>query len=322
LQQSETILVTGGAGFIGSHVVKKLLEKAYNIIVIDNLSNSMEQTLASCCNSQSGSKVMFYNIDIKDKNTIAHVLDQESIVSCVHLAAKISVSDSISNPDETVDINVNGTRNILEVCSDHNVDNFVFASSAAVYGDCKSLPVSEDDPLVPLSPYGVSKVNAERLVSSYNSSKIRNAISLRFFNVYGRGQTFDYAGVITKFAGRLRKNLPPIIYGNGMQTRDFIAVGDVVTAILLGIGVESGREKIPIQHDVYNVGTGKSTTIMDLAKMMIKVYSLDLQPTFAKSREGDVVHSYADITRIKRDYGFVASDNLESSLIEMYRAKI
>ena len=306
--QNEWILVTGGAGFIGSHVVKKLFEKRYNVIVIDNLSNSREQILAQYCDSPPDNKVMFYKVDINDKNAIEHIFNHKRIVSCIHLSAKISVSDSISNPEQTMNINVRGTQNILEICSERNVENFVFASSAAVYGDCKTLPVSEDSSLKPLSPYGASKAAAERLVSSYNNLKIRNAISLRFFNVYGIGQTIEYAGVITKFAERLRRNLPPIIYGDGTQTRDFIAVDDVVNAIVLVIGAE-GKIRNDIQK-VFNVGTGKPTMIIELAEMMIKASCLDLQPVFAKSRYGEIQHSYADITRCKAYLGFTASVDL------------
>jgi UDP-glucose 4-epimerase len=317
LEQNRKILVTGGTGFIGSHVVKNLIELGYNPVVIDNLSNSTEQILVKYFSNKSDNKVIFYNVDINDKNTIEHIFGHEKIVGCIHLAAKISVSESISKPAQTMNTNVAGTRNILEVCSNHKVEDFVFASSAAVYGDNQALPVSEDSPLNPLSPYGVSKVEAERIVSSHNKSKIANAISLRFFNVYGRGQTIEYAGVITRFAERLRKNMPPIIYGDGTQTRDFIAVRDIVNAILLVIGIGKERRKINIPQCAYNVGTGRPTTIRDLANMMIKASGLDLQPIFAKPINGEIKHSYADITRIKEDFGFADSEDIKSSISEM-----
>jgi UDP-glucose 4-epimerase len=316
--QSDKVLVTGGAGFIGSHVVTKLLEKGYNnIIIIDNLSNGSEDKIAQYRNNGNNERVTFYNIDIKDKDTISHVFDHHTIVSCIHLAAKISVADSITNPEETMNVNVTGTQNILETCSNHNVESFVFASSAAVYGDCKVLPISENNNLEPLSPYGASKAKAERLVSSYNNSKIRNAISLRFFNVYGAGQTLEYAGVITRFAERLHRKLPPIVYGDGTQTRDFIGVDDVVNAILLCIGAGTENRRADSLHEVYNVGTGKPTMIKYLAEIMTRTSGLNLEPEFVESRIGDIKHSYADVTRIKRDFQFVVTNSLESYVNEM-----
>ena len=155
--------------------------------------------------------------------------------TCIHLAAKISVPDSIKNPDETMEINVNGTLNVLEACHTNQVNNFIFASSAAVYGDVTELPISEDHTLHPLSPYGTSKMLAEKHVSTYGRlKKIQNTISLRIFNAYGPGQTSE-SDVITKFAKRLSNGLPPIIYGDGNFTRDFISVDDITEAILLSL---------------------------------------------------------------------------------------
>lgn len=312
MQKPEKVMVTGGAGFIGHHVVKKLYENGYEIAVIDNLSNSRKETLAPYCSSRSDNNLVFYNTDIRNKETISHIFKHERIDSCIHLAAKISVFDSISNPNETLDVNVRGTLNVLEACSNNNVKNFVLASSAAVYGDSEILPICEENALEPLSPYGASKVAAEALVSSYNNSKIRNAISLRFFNVYGRGQTSEYAGVITRFAERLSRSLPPIIYGDGTQTRDFVFVDDVVNAILLVIG--AGKKSAAASHEVFNVGKGKPTMIRDLADMMIKAFDLDLEPVFAKARASEIKHSYADVIRFKTDHGFVASEDVKSAL--------
>jgi UDP-glucose 4-epimerase len=194
------------------------------------------------------------------------------------------------------------------------VSNFVFASSAAVYGDCKTLPIREDYQLKPLSPYGASKVEAERIVLSYDNSKIENAISLRFFNVYGKGQTPEYAGVITKFAERIKRNLPPIIYGDGAQSRDFVAVDDVVKAIILALTVPPQKMEQTISGRVYNVGTGVSCTIKDLALTMTRALKRDLQPIFLEQKEGDIKHSCAETTKSKEDLGFIAKVNLYSGL--------
>jgi UDP-glucose 4-epimerase len=167
------------------------------------------------------------------------------------------------------------------------VKNLVFASSSAVYGDPKISPISEKEQLDPLSPYGASKI-AEALVSSFrNTGKIQNAVSIRIFNVFGKGQSFGYAGVITKFGERLSASLPPVIYGNGDQTRDFIFVDDVISAIVLSAGVADKKQEeksssypSSCEH-ILNVGTGKALKIRDLAQMMIKIFDLDLEPVFA-----------------------------------------
>lgn len=192
----DQILVTGGAGFIGQHLSKRLSQLNCKGTVIDNLSNAN-------ANFQIDD-ISFHKEDIRNKDSVSDIFKYEKIHTCIHLAAKINVSESIANPFDTLDINIQGTLNVLEACSKNRVDNFVFASSAAVYGEPKKLPISEVHILNPLSPYGTSKLAGELLVSSYgNFGKIRNAISLRFFNVYGEGQTLEYAGVITKFAERL-----------------------------------------------------------------------------------------------------------------------
>ena len=228
---------------------------------------------------------------------------------------KVSVSDSISNPNETIDINVNGTISILEACSLNNVSNFVFASSAAVYGDPLKLPLSEDHPTNPLSPYGASKLVGEKLASLYViSKKIKNGTSLRFFNIYGQGQNAEYAGVITKFAERLHHGLPPIIYGDGNNTRDFISVNDVVNAILLSLKANKA------ESTVINIGTGMPISINELAKKMIKSCNLDLDPIYFKAKDKDIIHSYAETSKSKDLLKFEPFYILESGLNEILKS--
>ena len=239
---------------------------------------------------------------------------------------KISVPESITNPGDTIDVNIKGTFNVLEACSKTNVKNLVFASSSAVYGESKTSPIPEKEQLDPLSPYGASKIAGEALVSSFkNTEKIQNAVSIRIFNVFGEGQSFGYAGVITKFAERLSAGLPPVIYGNGNQTRDFIFVNDVVNVIVLSASVadkkqeEKPSSQLPSSYShVLNVGAGRAVKIRDLAQMMIKIFNLDLEPVFAEPRRGDILNSLADISRLQTVLGFVPSSEIEPYLKQMF----
>jgi UDP-glucose 4-epimerase len=317
------VLVTGGAGFIGHHLVKRLLcQRNYKIIVIDNLSNGNKNFLEGSNSRSSSNKFSFYKEDIRNKKNILDIFSHERIIdTCIHLAAKINVNDSIINPEDTIDVNVKGTLNVLEACSSNGVKNFIFASSAAVYGEPKKLPLSEDDHLLePLSPYGASKVAGEALVSSYRrSKKIKNAIALRFFNVYGEGQNIEYAGVITRFAERLSRGLRPIIYGDGKQTRDFVSVNDVVNAIFLAVTEADKIKMSSSSSDLFNIGTGIPISIDDLAQRMIRIFGIDLEPIYYEAKEGDIKYIYADTKKSKSILKFIAIEEIESCLKQILK---
>ena len=336
------VLVTGGAGFIGHHLVKRLSAMGYKITIVDNLSNangiflhkikraiqasSVSTSRFVSLNDNEINNVSFYAEDVRNKDALIDICKGEEIDTCVHLAEKISVPESITNPGDTIDVNIKGTFNVLEACSKTNVKNLVFASSSAVYGESKKSPIPEKEQLDPLSPYGASKIAGEALVSSFkNTEKIQNAVSIRIFNVFGEGQSFGYAGVITKFAERLSASLPPVIYGNGDQTRDFIFVDDVVSVIVLSAAIadkipeQKLPSHLPLSHvHVLNVGTGRAVKIRDLAQMMIKIFNLDLEPVFAEPRSGDIVDSLADISRLETILGFVPSSEIEPYLKQMF----
>lgn len=215
---------------------------------------------------------------------------------------------------------------MLKACHRYNVNNFVFASTAAVYGDAKELPIREDHILEPLSPYGNSKKLAEQYVNSFKKlKKIKNAVILRIFNPYGHSNAND-PDVVTKFALSLKRKLPPIIYGNGNQTRDFISVDDIVDSILLSIDAMENTDKakedkksILDSESIFNIGTGRSISINDLANKMIAISGLDLHPTYEKSFEimNDVTHSYADISRSEKILHFVAKKRIETGVKEV-----
>jgi UDP-glucose 4-epimerase len=336
------VLVTGGAGFIGHHLVKRLSAMDCKITIIDNLSNanriflhviksaiqasSVSMSRFVSLNDNGINDVSFYAEDIRNKDALINIFESEEIDTCVHLASKISVPESITNPGDTIDVNIKGTFNVLEAYSKTDTKNLLFASSSAVYGESKILPISEKEQLDPLSPYGASKIAGEALVSSFrNTGKIQNAVSIRIFDVFGEGPSFGYPGVITKFGERLSASLPPVIYGNGNQTRDFIFVDDVVRAILLSAAdVDKKQEKKSSSYpstyaNILNVGTGKALKIKDLAQMMIKIFDLDWEPIFTEARRGDIINSLADKSRLETVLGFVPSREIVPSLKQMFK---
>ncbi len=311
----KTVLVTGARGFIGSNLVRALLsDKNYDLILTDK--NGPRKDLCKEYDTQS-QRIKFYNLDITNRESAFNIFKNHKIDTCIHLAALVNVEDSIKDPDKTMDVNVKGTINILDACSHNHIDNFVFASSAAVYGHPTKIPITEEHQLKPISPYGISKLLAEKHVSSYmNSKKIRNTISLRIFNVYGDAQ-FGNVSVITKFAKRLSIGSSPVIYGTGMQKRDFVSINDVVNAMLLSIkSMEERNDQFEsASPSIFNIGTGVATTIKDLCKEMIKLSGLDLQPTYAEGNdEADINASCADITKAKNFLNFSPNTNLSLDL--------
>ena len=229
------------------------------------------------------------------------------------LSAKISVSESILDPYSTMSVNVTGTLNVLEACKCNSVKRFVFASSAAVYGHVNTLPIPENTELKPISPYGASKVGAEKIISAYaNLHLFESIISLRFFNVFGVGQSDEYAGVISKFKERIQDGFSPVIYGDGNQQRDFVSVGDVVDSIVVSMNPPLG-----VTEGTFNIATGMPTSIYDLAKIMTRIMGKPaLRPIYKKAAEGDIRQSYADTTKTNNVLNFVAKRDLENSLQE------
>jgi UDP-glucose 4-epimerase len=317
------VLVTGGNGFIGSHLIKKLLpNKPDSVILVSDTPHIKDRFLENI-KFTHGVPITFYTADIRDGQTISNIFRGEGVDTCIHLAAKISVAESIQNPAETMDINEKGTINVLDACYNSGVKSFVFASSASVYGDVRELPISERQPLNPLAPYGTSKMLAEQHVISYSKlKKIQNAVILRIFNVYGTGQSSE-SDVITRFTSRLSRGLPPIIYGDGMHTRDFISVDDVVESMLLSIRLMEDRKKNS-KSDwspsiVFNIGTGIPTTIKELAEKMIQIFGYNLHPIYEKTEEDKkvILNSYADVTKAKEILHFVPKTAIDIGLREI-----
>ena len=262
------VLVTGGAGFIGSHLVDEALEEGYVVVTIDNLNNGKLENL--------NKDAKFYKVDIVDIDNLSLVFEKEKPDYVIHLAAQISLRESLKNPIYDAEQNILGSINILECCRKFNVKKVVYASSAAVYGFPKYLPVGEKHPINPFSPYGVSKHTVEHYLQYYHENFEIDYIILRYSNVYGERQDpLGEAGVIAIFIDKLKKGERPIIFGDGEQTRDFIYAKDVVEANLLALEKET-------ENKVFNISTNTETSVNELFKKIKEIMNSDINPTYEK----------------------------------------
>jgi len=298
------ILVTGGAGFIGRYLVDFLLPHN-EVTIYDDLTNSSKEDIESLI--EKGAK--FVNEDILDYQKL-----QKSCIGfdlIIHLAAKSDVVDSIIHPEITNEVNVTGTENIMKCCIENKIKKIIFASSAAVYADSK-IPVTEDAKINPLSPYGKSKLAAEQKIKKISEEYNINAITLRMFNVYGKGQNYHYAGVISKFIKNISEDRPIEINGDGKQTRDFVSIHDVVTAFECAIKNIEGKK-----GNVYNIGTGDSISINELAKLIQKITDKKTEIKYKKQNKDEIKDSVADVTLAKNELGFIAKQKLKDKLIDL-----
>ena len=291
-------VVTGGAGFIGSNIVKLLVKNGHDVSVIDNLHTGNISRLKDVEN-----KILFNKIDIRDFDKLnQNIHDVDGIF---HQAALTVVPESFEKPDEYYDVNVNGTKNIFKIAKKLGV-KVVFASSSSIYGNVNEIPIKENFKKNPINPYGKTKVEKEKLAQDFWRDGI-DIIGLRYFNVYGKGQTGSYAGVITQFMKKIDSSLPPIIHGKGDQVRDFVSVEDVAKANLKSM--EAGTTQ-----DFLNIGTGKSVSILELAKLMIRISSKNLEPVFDEELPGDVEKSQADTIHSMEKIGWSYEIELDSGL--------
>ena len=281
-------IVTGGAGFIGSNITKELVRQGNSVTVIDNLNTGKEKNLISVRD-----KISFVNSSILDNEVLEKIT--KDIDGVFHQAALASVQDSFSKPKKYHDVNVNGTENILKLAKKNNF-KVVYASSSSVYGNPEQIPIKESDNKNPINPYAETKLKKEELAIKYSKMGVE-VIGLRYFNVFGKGQSKEYAGVLKLFLEKIRDNLPPKINGDGTQFRDFVYVEDVVKANIMSMNSD-------VKHEFFNVGTNTSITILDLAIMIIKFSGLEIEPIFGPSLKGDVMKTVADITLIKEKIGW------------------
>lgn len=307
MSKKKTVFFTGGAGFIGMHVVPLLLERGYQVRIFDNMFRGDRDKVAELVNTGD---VELIDQDVRYGGAVHQAM--KGCESVIHFAA-VSINKSQADPYESIDINMVGNHNVFAAAADHGVRRLVFASSASVYGDPKKLPMHEDDRLDPLTPYCISKRAGEDLLGFYQRRNGLSWIALRFFNVYGPGQktTAYYTSVINHFVNRLRNGQPPVIDGKGEQSMDFIHVHDIARSAVAALECE--RANLPV-----NIGTGIDTSIADLAEILIKAVGVDVRPQF-NPRDVLVSRRAADISRAAEVLGWEPKISVEEGMTDLVR---
>ncbi|TAJ08389.1 MAG: NAD-dependent epimerase/dehydratase family protein [Nitrospirae bacterium] len=293
------ILVTGGAGFIGSHLVDRLVQEGYDVVVVDNLSTGKRKNINKAAN--------FYKTDIQGSG-LERVFRKERPTMVMHLAAQMDVRRSVADPTYDAQINILGTLNVLAQAVKHGTRKMIFASSGgAIYGEQEVFPAPETHPLRPMSPYGISKLSGEHYLFYYQAMSGIQAVSLRFANVYGPRQDPEgEAGVVSIFAQKLLHGEQPIINGNGRQTRDFIFVDDIVEAHLAVMGKEV--------QGTYNVGTGEETTVNELFRILADLTNPQSKELHGPAKKGEQLRSVVDSTKLRRELGWDSKVSIREGL--------
>jgi UDP-glucose 4-epimerase len=298
-------LVTGGAGFIGSNLVKLLIDEGHEAVVLDNLSSGYRE------NVPAGPGVRFVEGDVRNAEAVQAAI--EGCEAVFHLAASVGNTRSIEHPLEDSSINVLGTLQVLEAARHGGVRKVVFSSSAGIFGELKTVPIREDHPVEPDTPYGASKLGAEKLCLAYAKLYPLDCVCLRYFNVYGINQRYDaYGNVIPIFAHRALRGEPLLIHGDGEQTRDFVNVRDVATA-------NYRAAMAPGVSGAFNIASGTRITINRLAAMVVESSGRHVSVQHGPARPGDVRHSLADVSAAKTAFGFDPAVTLDTGLPEYMR---
>ena len=307
--KNKRVVVTGAAGFIGSNLTDRLLELGSEVIGIDNLFNGRLENLNEALTHEN---FEFHKGDIRDLNFLLDIFKDVDIV--YHQAAFTSVPQSVKMPFNCNDVNVNGVLNVLNAARKTGVEKVIFASSSSVYGDTPTLPKREDMPRIPISPYGVAKLACESYMQVYHHVYGLKTVSLRYFNVYGpRQRDSPYSGVIAIWLGRIIRNEDLIIFGDGTNSRDFTYIKDVVKANLLAAQKD-------VSGEIINIGANSPITLTELAKLMLTLTNReDLKITYTDPRPGDILHSYADISKAKKLLGFEPEYDQEKGLRDYFK---
>ena len=297
------ILVTGGAGFIGSHIAERCVRDGHDVRVYDNLSSGRRENLATFAD-----RVELIEADVRDAPQLEYYAAGCDVI--FHEAAVVSVPYSIEHPQETHDVNIQGTINVLEAARRQKVKRVVFACSAAVYGEEPTLPKVETMAAQPISPYGIEKITGEHYLHVWNRLYGVEAVSLRYFNVFGPRQDprSPYSGVISVFVDRALRGVAPTVYGDGLQSRDFVYVANVVDANIRAATTPAAAGR------AYNVGCGQKTTLRELAAILGRIVGKNLEPVYAEARAGDIRESVADISRARAELGYTAEIGVEEGL--------
>jgi UDP-glucose 4-epimerase len=274
------ILITGGAGFIGSHIADLFIKNNHDVIIMDNLANGNKNNI--------NSKAKFYEADILDN--LDEIFKKEKFDVLIHNAALVDANESISKPKAYEKVNVKGTVNLLEYCRKFNVKKFIYASSNAVYGNPEYLPCDEKHPTNPINPYGKTKLEAENKIIDYSNKYGVKYTILRYGNVYGPRQDPIKGGVIIKFLSRIMNNKNPIIFGDGTQTRDFLFVEDAALATLLALETN---------NKIFNIASGKQTSINELLEEMKKLFDKKIKIQHSKALK-EIKNTYLDISLAKK----------------------
>jgi len=302
------ILVTGGAGFIGSHLVDELVKEGFEVTVFDDLSTGRIENIRHHSEKR---KIRFIEGDVRRRKDVEEALEGVEVV--FHLAAITSVPYSVKHSKVTYEVNVDGTRNLLEACLRSSVERFIYLSTCGVYGEPEYLPVDENHPTNPISPYAEAKLKAEQACMKFQEVYGLKTTVFRPFNVYGSRQRNDwYGGVIANFIERLRRGKPPLIYGDGKQTRDFIYVDDAVRAFMAALNHNDAVGR------TFNIATGIPTSINKLAQLLMELFGAEgIKPQHTSPRQGDIKHIYANIEKAKHRLGFEPRVSLSEGLTSL-----
>jgi UDP-glucose 4-epimerase len=305
----ETVLVTGGAGFIGSNIADALMEKNYNVVVLDDLSSGRRENIDHHLNNKG---FTFYQGSILNSGLVRDIIRRHDITRISHQAAVASVTKCIQNPAATAEVNIIGTINLFDIAREHGCKRIVFASSCAIYGDTKQFPIVESTPVNSKSPYAAAKASDELMAAVFRELYGTEIVALRYFNVYGKRQdpASDYAAVIPKFITLALENKPIPIEGDGMQTRDFIYIDDVVQANIKALTRDA------VTETAFNVACGRETSIVELARVIVKTAGSSSETVYLPPRSGDIKNSYADIECAGKKLGFSPAYTIEQGLRE------
>ena len=280
------ILVTGGAGFIGSNIVDELIEKKHKVVIVDNLATGNIKNV--------NKKAKFCRVSVCDKKKIDEVFEKEKFDTVIHLAAQLDVRKSVEDPCFDADVNIKGTLNILQACKSTKVKKIIFSSSGGtIYGECGSKAPDEKAVANPLSPYGVAKLSVEHYIKAYSALYGLKYTVLRYANVYGpRQDPFGEAGVVAIFIGKMLKNEDVFIFGNGKQLRDYVYVKDVVSANV--------KSLIKGNNEIINIGTQKTFSVNGLFKELAKITNYQKKPIYKSKRNGEMQKSFLNVSKAKK----------------------